>query len=99
MLMKTVFIAYNQALTEKVEFVLDKLSLRGFTRWNQVQGRGSVDGEPHMGTHTWPALNETILTIVPDEKVAPLLERLRSLNSKAEMQGLRAFVWNVEDSI
>ena len=76
--MKSVFIAYNQALTEKVELVLDKLQIKGFTRWTQVQGRGSESGEPHMGTHTWPALNETILTIVPDDKLAPLLERLRS---------------------
>ncbi|HBG86162.1 MAG: hypothetical protein GXY94_09535 [Bacteroidales bacterium] len=97
--MKSVFIAYNQALTEKVELVLDKLQIKGFTRWTQVQGRGSESGEPHMGTHTWPALNETILTIVPDDKLAPLLERLRSLNSKTEMQGLRAFVWNVEDTV
>lgn len=97
--MKSVFIAYNQALTEKVELVLDKLQIKGFTRWTQVKGRGSESGEPHMGTHTWPALNETILTIVPDDKLAPLLERLRSLNSKTEMQGLRAFVWNVEDTV
>lgn len=97
--MKSVFIAYNQALTEKVELVLDKLQIKGFTRWTQVQGRGSESGEPHMGTHTWPALNETILTIIPDDQLAPLLERLRSLNSKTEMQGLRAFVWNVEDTL
>ena len=97
--MKSVFIAYNQALTEKVELVLDKLQIKGFTRWTQVQGRGSESGEPHMGTHTWPALNETILTIIPDDQLAPLLERLRSLNSKTEMQGLRAFVWNVEDTV
>lgn len=97
--MKAVFISYNQALTEKVEYILDRLSLRGYTRWTQVQGRGGVKGEPHMGTHTWPAMNETILTIVPADKVPELLERLRKLDDKTEMQGLRAFVWNVEDSI
>jgi nitrogen regulatory protein PII len=97
--MKSVFIVYNQALTEKIEFILDKLDVRGFTRWNQVQGRGSQQGEPHMGTHTWPALNETILAIVPDEVVKTLLDRLRYLDDKTEMQGLRAFVWNIEVSI
>lgn len=97
--MKAVFIAYNQALTEKIEFILDRMSIRGFTRWNQVQGRGSHSGEPHMGTHTWPAMNETILTIVPDEKVKELMDKLRHLDGKTEMQGLRAYVWNVEDAI
>ncbi|WP_132432757.1 PG0541 family transporter-associated protein [Natronoflexus pectinivorans] len=97
--MKAVFIAYNQALTEKVEFILDRMKIRGYTRWNQVQGRGSEDGEPHMGTHTWPALNDTILTIVPDEKVKELMDTLRKLDSKTQMQGIRAYVWNVEDSL
>lgn len=97
--MKAVFIAYNQALTEKIEFILNRLELRGFTRWTQVQGRGSVIGEPHMGTHTWPAMNETILSIVPDDKVKSLMDALRHLDSKTEMQGLRAYVWQVEDAI
>lgn len=97
--MKAVFIAYNQALTEKIEFILNRLELRGFTRWTQVQGRGSINGEPHMGTHTWPAMNETILSIVPDDKVKSLMDALRHLDSKTEMQGLRAYVWQVEDSI
>ncbi len=97
--MKAVFIAYNQALTEKIEFILNRLELRGFTRWTQVQGRGSVNGEPHMGTHTWPAMNETILSIVPDDKVKSLMDALRHLDSKTEMQGLRAYVWQVEDAI
>ncbi len=94
--MKTVFITYNQALTEKVEHILDKLSIRGYTRWPQVQGRGTKDGEPHQGTHTWPAMNEAILTVVEEDLVAGLLEHLKHLNDKAEMQGLRAFVWDAE---
>lgn len=97
--MKAVFISYNQALTEKVQYILDQLHISGFTRWTQVQGRGSDQGEPHMGTHTWPALNETILTIVPDETTNSLLDKLHHLNGKTEMQGLRAFVWKVEDSV
>jgi nitrogen regulatory protein PII len=97
--MKAVFIVYNQALTEKIEFILDRMELRGFTRWNKVQGRGSFSGEPHLGTHTWPAMNESILSIVPDEKVKELMETLRHLDGKTEMQGLRAFVWNIEEGI
>jgi len=97
--MKAVFITYNQALSEKVEFILDLLAIRGFTRWNQVQGRGSHTGEPHLGTHTWPALNGTLLTVVPDEKAKELMEKLRHLDSKTEQQGLRAYTWNVEDAI
>lgn len=94
--MKAVFIIYNQALTEAVNTILDRQHIRGFTKWETTVGRGSVNGEPHMGSHTWPSLNSSILTVIPEEKVEPLLDQLRKLDSKTEMQGTRAFVWNIE---
>ncbi|MCL2417278.1 MAG: hypothetical protein FWD02_05015 [Bacteroidales bacterium] len=94
--MKAVFISYNQALTEAISTILDLHNIRGYTKWQDAQGRGSYHGEPHYGTHTWPAKNSAILTIIDQSKVEPLLESLRKLDAKAEQQGLRAFVWNVE---
>ena len=97
--MKAVFIAFNQALTEKIDEILDELLIRGLTQWTEVKGRGSVKGEPHMGTHTWPALNNTVLAVVDKEKVEPLLNKLQELNEEVEDQGLRAFVWDIEKSL
>jgi len=97
--MKAVFIAYNQALTEAVNSVLDRNNIKGFTKWADVQGRGSNTGEPHFGTHTWPAMNSAILAIIDEEQVETLLASLKKLDAKAEQQGLRAFVWNIEGMI
>jgi len=97
--MKAVLISHNQALTEEVETILDNLNIRGYTQWIDVNGQGSDTGEPHQGTHTWPSLNNVLLTIIPEEKVKDLLRKLSELNKKVEDQGLRAFVLNVEDTI
>ena len=97
--MKAVFIAYNQALTEKIDEILDELLIRGMTQWTEVKGRGTHTGEPHMGTHTWPAFNNTILAIVDKEKIEPLLNKLKELNEEVEDQGLRAFVWDIEKTL
>lgn len=97
--MKAVFISYNQALTERVNDILDDLSIRGFTKWELTEGRGSYDGEPHYGTHAWPSMNSSILTMVDDERVAPLLAALREMDSATKMQGTRAFVWQIEESL
>lgn len=97
--MKSVLIVYNQALTEKVETMLDRLNVRGFTRWDDVKGRGTKSGEPHMGTHTWPAINAATLCVVDDQAASKLLQGVRVLNEKAEMQGIRAFTWNIEASV
>lgn len=97
--MKSVFISYNQSITEEVQEILDSLSIRGYTQWMDIKGRGSVTGLMHEGTHTWPELNNAHLTIVEDSKVPLLLEKLKELNSEVEDQGLRAFVWNIEGGI
>jgi nitrogen regulatory protein PII len=97
--MKTIFIAYNQAYYESILKILDNLSIRGFTLWETVQGRGTHTGEPHYGTHAWPTLNSAILTVIEDEQVDNLLHRLYELDSKTEKQGLHAFVWHVEKMI
>ena len=94
--MKAVFISYNQSITEEVQEILDDLSIRGYTQWTDVRGRGSVSGLPHEGTHTWPELNNVHLTIVEDETVPPLLEKLQHLDKEVEDQGLKVFVWNIE---
>ena len=97
--MKAVFISYNQSLTFEVQEILNELSIRGYTQWMDVKGRGTKTGEPHEGTHTWPELNNAHLAMVEDEKVAPLLDRLKTLDERVEQQGLKAFVWDVEDNI
>jgi nitrogen regulatory protein PII len=97
--MKAVLITYNQSLTEEVQEILDNQSIRGYTQWTETFGRGSVKGDMHEGTHTWPEMNNVHLTIIEDNKVDQLLEKLQALNREVEEQGLRAFVWNVENSI
>lgn len=96
--MKAVFLSYNQALTDRVREILDDQGVRGFTKWELTQGRGSFDGEPHYGTHAWPSMNSSILAIVENERVAPLLEAFRQMDAATRMQGSRAFVWNVEQT-
>ncbi len=97
--MKAVFISYNQALTERVMDTLDQLQIRGFTKWALTEGRGSVDGEPHYGSHAWASVNSSMMVIVEDPIAKELLKALRAVDQSAPMQGLRAFSWNVEDSI
>jgi hypothetical protein len=97
--MKSIFITYGQSLNRTIEELLDKLEIRGFTRWEETQGRGSVSGEPHYGTHAWPSKNSSVLTVTTDEKAALILNKLRRLNEQTEEQGLSAFVWSVEEAL
>ena len=97
--MKAIFISYNQALTDRINDMLDKNGVRGFTRWALTEGRCSYTGEPHSGTHAWPSMNTSLLAIVEDEKIPVLLDALREIDSTTEQQGSRAFVWNIEQAM
>lgn len=97
--MKSVLITYDQAHHESVVATLDRLNCRGFTYLERVQGRGSSTGEPHYGSHAWPSMCSSILAVVEDHRVAPLLQALQAIDRKSERLGLRAFVWHIEQSI
>ena len=97
--MKSIFIASDQAHHEHIIEALDKSGCRGFTSFGTVQGRGSVKGEPHYGSHAWPSLASAIITIVEDSKVEQVLARLRALDEEKPRLGLRAFVWTVEQTL
>jgi len=97
--MKSIFISFDQAYYEQVMAILSINHVRGYSGWESVIGRGSVNGEPHFGTHAWPALNTAILTVVDDIKVKPVLDNLRALDATSDRMGIRAFVWNIEDGM
>ena len=94
--MKGVFIAFDQAHKDAVISTLDHHNCRGFSFIEQLQGRGSKTGEPHYGTHAWASMNSGIITMVDDAIVDKLLAALKNIDESAEMLGLRAFVWNIE---
>jgi nitrogen regulatory protein PII len=97
--MKAIMIIYNQAHTEKIEFMLDKLGIKGYTLWENVQGRGTATGVPHLGTHAWPEINKSVLAIVDDNIVDTVLDIVKKIDAINEDVGIRAFVWDVLKSV
>lgn len=97
--MKAVLIVFNQAHTERLEYMFDRLGIRGYTWLNDVRGRGTETGEPRMGTHTWPEMNSAALIVIPDERVESLLESVRKLDEISKEVGVRAFVWDILQAV
>ena len=96
--MKGIFIAYDQAYNMDIADALQAIGVRGFTMWQDIAGRGGYTGEPHLGSHAWPTMNNAMLAFVHDEKVDEILAKLRAMDEETPDLGLRAFVWNVEKS-
>lgn len=97
--MKSILITFDQAYYERIIDMLERNNCRGFTSWKEIQGRGSVNGEPHYGSHAWPSLASAIITVVDDSRVATVLSRLKAMDLETPKLGLRAFVWTIDEAI
>ncbi|MBQ3353581.1 MAG: hypothetical protein IJG41_00350 [Bacteroidales bacterium] len=97
--MKAILITYNQAYYDEIAAILNQNGVKGYTEWNEIKGHGSVTGEPHLGTHAWPTLNNAVISVMDDDRVDGVLRELQSRDKKAPELGLRAFVWSIEKMI
>lgn len=97
--MKAILITFDQAHYAKIIDVLERSNCRGFTAWEQVQGRGSHTGEPHYGSHAWPSMASAIISMVEDRQVPLVLAKLKALDDDRPKLGLRAFVWTIDQCI
>lgn len=95
--MKALFIVYNQAYNQEIVELLDSLGQRGYTVWQEIGGRGSVDGEPHLGSHAWPTQNHALLSVMENETAAKVMARLREVDTSNPALGLRAYALPVDD--
>ena len=97
--MKAIFIAYNQAYNQEIVELLENLGQRGYTVWEEIGGRGSVDGEPHLGNHAWPTQNHALLSVVEDSLAPKVMDALRKTDAANTALGLRAYVLPIEDAL
>ena len=97
--MKALFVVYNQAYNQEVVKTLEDLGQRGYTVWEEIGGRGTLDGEPHLGNHAWPTQNHALVSMMEDSIAAKVLPALRELDEANPKLGLRAYIIPVEGAL
>ena len=97
--MKAILITYNQAYYDDIAAVLNANGVKGYTEWDEIKGHGSETGEPHLGSHAWPTLNNAMISVMEDNRVEGIMKALKEKDLHAPELGLRAFVWTIERMI
>ena len=97
--MKALFIVYNQAYNQEIADLLESLGQRGYTVWQDIGGRGSVDGEPHLGSHAWPTQNHAMLSVMDNSLAADVMKKLREVDAQNPKLGLRAYSFSVDEEL
>ncbi len=97
--MKAILSTYNQAYYDDIAAVLNANGVKGYTEWDEIKGHGSETGEPHLGSHAWPTLNNAMISVMEDNRVEGIMKALKEKDLQAPELGLRAFVWTIERMI
>ena len=95
--MKLVMICYNEAMDDEITELLQQADVKGYTKWTKVLGKGQTS-EPHLLSHIWPKANNVIAIAVEEDVAKIILEKVRDMKAKAGTVGLKAFMWEIDDT-
>lgn len=91
-----VMVVYNEAIDMEAMEVLENCALRNYTKIQGVYGRGISSGT-HLGTDIWPGRNNVLYVACVEDEAEQLLSCVRELRKKLAKEGVKAFVWNLQE--
>ena len=91
--MKMLLLIVDGARREELEVALEEAGVGGYTELPHAAGLGTTG--PRLGSRAFPGTSAVIFTLVADEAVAPLRDRLRQLCAECG-ERLRLVAWDVE---
>ena len=94
--MKAVLIIHNAAIGEEVNELLVSVGIECYTKFPNTLGKGELS-EPHLNTEVWPAINCGTFVVIDQAKAKVLMDNVRQMRKKLGTEGLKAFMWEIED--
>ncbi len=94
--MKMVMVVYNEAMDMEVMEALESCVLENYTKVKGIYGKGSTSGT-HLGSDVWPGKNNILYVSCEEEKKDSLLSCVKKLRKKLGKEGIKAFVWPLEE--
>jgi nitrogen regulatory protein PII len=94
--MKAVLIVHNVAIDGEINEALESLGVHCFTKFTDALGKGQIS-EPHLNTDVWPGVNWGTLVVVEDLQAGQVMSRIRQLRQTLGKEGVKAFMWTIEE--
>jgi hypothetical protein len=94
--MKAVLVVHNAAIDEEVNELLASVGIERYTKFPNILGKGELS-EPHLNTEVWPAINCGTLVVTDQTKAKELMNNVRQMRKKLGKEGLKAFMWEIDD--
>ena len=94
--MKMVMISYNEAIDVEVMEALRSCSMNNYTKIMGVFGSGETSGI-HLGNDIWPGKNNILYVACEDNECARFVVCVKELRKQIGKEGVKAFVFPLED--
>jgi hypothetical protein len=94
--MKAVLIMHNVAIDSEINEILKLVGIDCYTKFTNALGKGKIS-EPHLDTDVWPGTNYGTFVITEEDTAKKLMENVRQLRKKLGTEGIKAFMWAIED--
>jgi nitrogen regulatory protein PII len=95
--MKAVLILHNEAIDVEINEMLESAGAGHYTKFTDVLGRGQLSS-PHLNTSVWPGKNYGTLVVVDEIKAREIMDKVRQLRRKLGAEGVKAFLWEIEEA-
>ncbi|MFA5411657.1 MAG: PG0541 family transporter-associated protein [Candidatus Omnitrophota bacterium] len=93
---KMVMLAYNEAIDAEVMEVLLNCGLSNYSKIMGAFGKGTASGT-HLGNDIWPGKNNILYAACQDDQAKQFLSCIKELRKDLRQEGIKAFVWNLEE--
>jgi nitrogen regulatory protein PII len=94
--MKAVLIVHNVVIEEQVNEALESVGIDCYTKFTNVLGKGRLS-EPRLDTEVWPGVNTGALVVTDQTSAEKIMEKIRQMRLKLGSEGVKAFMWEIED--
>jgi hypothetical protein len=95
--MKAVLIIHNVAIDEQVNETLVSIGINCYTKFTNTLGKGKLS-EPHLNTEVWPGVNYGTFIVTDQAKGKEIMDKVRQMREKLGSEGLKAFMWEIDDT-
>jgi len=94
--MKAVLIMHNAAIDEEVNEMMESVGIDSYTKFTNTLGKGRLS-EPHLNSDVWPGINYGTFVVTDENKADKIMANVRRLREKLGSEGIKAFVWTIDD--
>jgi len=95
--MKAVLIVHNIAVDEQVNEMLVSIGINCYTKFTHTLGKGQLS-EPHLDTDVWPGVNYGTFVVTDQVNAEQIMDDVRQMRKELGSEGLKAFMWEIDDT-